>query len=159
MKAWLHVEHKGEWKPVGRFQEWKGVHVFEHEEHKRSQEHFGSNSPGGIDVVVLDYLQELQANGLGAIVIVHRYKDDPVKDHCWTASLDSYVKLSMLLEMDGRVRRFLDWALWREGSLERSPFVPPMYRYDIPTPPTVWKNIAVPTPKVAEESPQRGLGL
>lgn len=117
MRVVLLVPHKGEPKMAGKlFEQGDGeTHIFLHETSQR-QHHIKTDSPGGIDQVVLDWLDGLPF----PVVVDFKIKED---GSLYRAYPKVFYQYGLQEVSDGRCRFYLPVKFW--GTLSKQSYAIP----------------------------------
>ena len=117
MNTVLQVWHNRAFKMVGKVLTHHGVRTFYHEE-SGTQRHYAFNSPGGIDLVVLDWLEQ---HGVG---VVHHSR----RGQLLTATVALIREYGAFQESDDRMRMYLSHDLWQPGEPYVTPWIEEIVR-------------------------------
>ncbi len=155
MKVVLSVYHDGKPKMVGKLFEYGAGHVFLHQE-SGSQYHRNLDSPGGLDVVLVQYLEQLEPRQ-GPIVIHHW---DPGRNELLEATPATVTRDGIRQTYDRRDRYYLPYAFWRPvAGGYKIPWVNPSHILDPRQVRIDWVPLHVPGEEREEPQPSPQLGL
>lgn len=157
MNVRFDVPHEGKAKMVGKLFEHGGSHYFLHEIKAESQGHRNLNSPGGLDVALIDKLLRLRPV-VGEVTIIHRQKSGT-----WTTDPDTVRTCGLHVQSGGRDRYFLEWAFWKPTpvAITVNPHVTTTVLLDDPPPTTSKPREATPPAPTEPTAPftQKGFAI